>query len=251
MENKERIQIIANNITKYRKEKGLTQSELAKAIGITPSTMTDYMKLRSAPSFGVIQKLADFFGVLKSDIDTTFKDTSPTSTLTLITETSSKLDEVRQEEVLEFAEEKLEEQENENRKVINLSEIRELYEDYQTQKEEVKVYGGVSAGTGLDLYDEVIETIKYPKPIPSHDIALRVIGDSMTPLFQDGELIFIKKTQEIHNGQIGVFIVNGQGFVKKIMKGVDSVKLISLNKKYDDIILTEYDDVHTVGIVVF
>ena len=74
MDEKKRMQIIAENITHFRKQRGITQKELAKEVGITASTMTDYMKLRSAPSFGVIQKLADYFGVKKSDIDTTFKE---------------------------------------------------------------------------------------------------------------------------------------------------------------------------------
>ena len=60
---KERMQIIADNITYYRKLNGITQKELAEKIGIKPSTMTDYMKLRSAPSYGIIQKIADYFGV--------------------------------------------------------------------------------------------------------------------------------------------------------------------------------------------
>ena len=63
MDNKERMQIIATNITNYRKAKGITQKQLAEAIGISQSSMTEYMKLRTAPSFGVIQKLADYFGV--------------------------------------------------------------------------------------------------------------------------------------------------------------------------------------------
>ena len=76
MDEKKRMKIIAENITHFRKQRGITQKELAKEVGITASTMTDYMKLRSAPSFGVIQKLADYFGVKKSDIDTTFKEES-------------------------------------------------------------------------------------------------------------------------------------------------------------------------------
>lgn len=72
--NKQRMQIIADNITYYRKKKGITQKELADAIGVAPGTITDYMKLRSAPSFGIIQKMADYFEVEKSDIDSTFKD---------------------------------------------------------------------------------------------------------------------------------------------------------------------------------
>lgn len=72
--NKDRNKIIATNIKMYISQKKITQKELAEAIGISPTTLSDYMNLRSNPSHGVIQKIADYFGVLKSDIDTTYKD---------------------------------------------------------------------------------------------------------------------------------------------------------------------------------
>ena len=104
MNNKERMQIIANNITNYRKAKGITQKELASAIGISQSTMTDYMKLRTAPSWGVIQKLADYFGVKKSDIDTTFKqkESKQDKTIAEIISLLKHLDEDTQENILNF-----------------------------------------------------------------------------------------------------------------------------------------------------
>lgn len=74
MKNNNQNKIIANNIKKFIDQKGITQKELAKEIGITPSTVSDYMNLRSKPSHGVIQKMADFFEVGKSDIDTTYKE---------------------------------------------------------------------------------------------------------------------------------------------------------------------------------
>ena len=104
MDNKERMQIIATNITNYRKAKGITQKELAAAIGISQSTMTEYMKLRTAPSFGVIQKLADYFGVKKSDIDTTFKqkESKQDKTIAEIISLLKHLDEDTQENILNF-----------------------------------------------------------------------------------------------------------------------------------------------------
>ncbi|MBF0781162.1 S24 family peptidase [Granulicatella sp. 19428wC4_WM01] len=119
-----------------------------------------------------------------------------------------------------------------------------------TEYGDIDLYGGISAGTGLDLYDEAIETIRYPKPIPKHDIALRVYGDSMEPMFRDEDIVFIKKTQEIYHGQIGAFIVNGMGFLKKFYQEEDKVRLVSLNRDYKDIIIREYDDVRLVGIIV-
>lgn len=99
-----RNQIIAKNIKHYIKENKMTQKELADAIGISPSTMSDYMNLRSNPSHGVIQKIADFFGILKSDIDTTYKEIND------ITRIYSQLTSDRQEIVYKVAEDQLEEQ---------------------------------------------------------------------------------------------------------------------------------------------
>ena len=104
MDNKERMQIIATNITNYRKAKGITQKQLAEAIGISQSSMTEYMKLRTAPSFGVIQKLADYVGVKKSDIDSTFKQkqTKEDKIISEITELVKQLDETSQDKILSF-----------------------------------------------------------------------------------------------------------------------------------------------------
>ena len=99
-----RNQIIATNIKHYIKENKMTQKELADAIGISPSTMSDYMNLRSNPSHGVIQKIADFFGILKSDIDTTYKEIND------ITRIYNQLTTDRQEIVYKVAEHQLEEQ---------------------------------------------------------------------------------------------------------------------------------------------
>jgi len=76
LENIERIYIIAKNVKKLLKERDITQKKLADEIGISPNNITEWMSLRSAPSFGVIQDLADYFGVMKSDIDSTFKTTN-------------------------------------------------------------------------------------------------------------------------------------------------------------------------------
>lgn len=104
MNNVSRNQIIATNIKRYIKENKITQKELAESIGISPSTMSDYMNLRSNPSHGVIQKIADFFGILKSDIDTTYKESNDISTI------YNQLNADRQKIVYTVAEKQLEEQ---------------------------------------------------------------------------------------------------------------------------------------------
>ncbi|NQX57542.1 helix-turn-helix domain-containing protein [Paenibacillus qinlingensis] len=65
--------VIAENIKKYLEQHNMTQKTLAEKINIKPSTVSDYLKYRSKPSHGIIQKIADVFGIHKSDIDTTYK----------------------------------------------------------------------------------------------------------------------------------------------------------------------------------
>jgi transcriptional regulator with XRE-family HTH domain len=70
--------IIAENIKKYLEIHNMNQKTLAEKINIKPSTVSDYLNYRSKPSHGIIQKIADVFGVHKSDIDTTYKDVEST-----------------------------------------------------------------------------------------------------------------------------------------------------------------------------
>ena len=104
----------------------------------------------------------------------------------------------------------------------------------------------VSAGTGEWQDDNFKEEIEYDGQIPNHDYVVRVNGDSMQPLFEDNQILFIRKTHDVRDGQIIVCMLNNETYVKKIMGN----RLVSLNKKYDDIQINEYDDFSVVGVVV-
>ena len=104
----------------------------------------------------------------------------------------------------------------------------------------------VSAGTGEWQDGTLKEEVEYDGQIPSHDYVVRVNGDSMQPLFEDNQILFIKKTHDVRDGQIIVCMLNNETYVKKIMGN----RLVSLNKKYDDIQINEYDDFSVVGVVV-
>lgn len=104
----------------------------------------------------------------------------------------------------------------------------------------------VSAGSGEWQDDNFKEEIEYDGQIPNHDYVVRVNGDSMQPLFEDNQILFIRKTNDVRDGQIIVCTLNNETYVKKIMGN----RLVSLNKKYDDIQINEYDDFSVVGVVV-
>ncbi|MCD8916314.1 XRE family transcriptional regulator [Staphylococcus simulans] len=150
----------------------------------------------------------------------------------------------RQRNVLDFANHQLDLQNNTKDSIVD-------FNDYKDNKvSETSVYGVVSAGTGEQIFDEPQFKVAVKGEIPAHDIALQVNGNSMEPMFHDKEIIFIEKTHEIKNGQIGVFIIDGEAYVKKVFVEDDRLTLVSLNKDYRDLHFYENQSVELVGKVI-
>ena len=209
------------------------------------------------------------------------------STLDKITTAASKLEEERQEKVLGYCEDQLSDQEKGGRElptvderftnvtdiyrrltpdrqeevrrsmnrqlrsqnIVKMEEIQKAQDLYESLGEEFEDVG-LYAGTGVWVSDEPVEIIKYPVPVPNHDIALRVNGNSMEPMFHDGDVVFVKKTPEVHHGSIIIIIVNDSAYIKKLYRRDDEVRLISLNPQYEDIILNPDDTIEIIGNVI-
>ena len=100
----------------------------------------------------------------------------------------------------------------------------------------------VSAGTGNFLSDSSYEMIEAPNYVPiAVDFALRVSGDSMEPLLQDGQVIWVKEQDVLDNGDIGIFTYSDDVYCKKLIADGRKAYLRSLNSAYEDIeILEDY-----------
>lgn len=74
----------------------------------------------------------------------------------------------------------------------------------------------VSAGCGNLLDEDNFEIISVPEStIPKGaDIGIRISGDSMEPVYKNGQLIWVRLTKEINPGDEGVFVYGDEGFVK-------------------------------------
>jgi transcriptional regulator with XRE-family HTH domain len=72
MENKNENQynkkVFVNNLKHYIQEKGVTQRGVAEALGMSQGAFSDWMQLRTYPRMDKIQKLAEYFGIEKSDL---------------------------------------------------------------------------------------------------------------------------------------------------------------------------------------
>lgn len=61
--------VISDNLKRLMKENGnMSQRELSRIANVSESTVGKWLLLKATPRMGAIQKIADHFGVLKSDI---------------------------------------------------------------------------------------------------------------------------------------------------------------------------------------
>ena len=61
-------EVFAKNLNKYIERTGISQKELAEIIGVSAPTMNDYTKAKKFPRIDKIEKMANHFGILKSDL---------------------------------------------------------------------------------------------------------------------------------------------------------------------------------------
>lgn len=108
-----------------------------------------------------------------------------------------------------------------------------------------------SAGTGQWLDDDLSEEMEVDDSVPaSAEFGVRLAGDSMSPRFADGQIVWARKAESAESGEIVLCVLNDQGYCKKLHCDEHGVSLISLNPKYDPIPITEADEFRIMGCVV-
>lgn len=60
--------VFAQNLKHYMETKGKTQKELSEILGVSTSTFNDWVKAKKYPRIDKIEVLANYFGILKSDL---------------------------------------------------------------------------------------------------------------------------------------------------------------------------------------
>lgn len=102
-----------------------------------------------------------------------------------------------------------------------------------------------SAGIGVYLECSDAEMMSI-LDIPEYrhaDMAIRVNGDSMTPAYNDGDIVLVSRQPSVDIGDIGIFIYEGEGYIKRLEKE----GLVSLNPKYATIKVDELGEFKIVG----
>ncbi|MBZ8174047.1 helix-turn-helix domain-containing protein [Staphylococcus delphini] len=227
----------SSNLERLMNKRDMSDSDLAALVDVNRTTVTRWRKGIRSPKLDKLPEIANVFGVEPLDL---ICESNNQEVIGKINDVSSQLTPPRQKRVLDFANEQLNEQ---NNKVLHIN-------SHNVISEEVAVYGYASAGTGETLIDGVEFTTQYNGHIPNHDFALQVNGDSMEPMFEDKEIIFIDKTKQINSGQIGIFVIDGEAYLKKVFISDKGIRLVSLNSKYPDLFFDKNHDIEVAGKVI-
>ncbi len=110
---------------------------------------------------------------------------------------------------------------------------------FSTQvRETVSIFSGdlvgtAAAGAGVVNGDIGTDQITlHAAPEEHWDYLIKVTGDSMEPIFPDGQLLFVKRQNYIEHGQVGVFETENGHIVKKFVQLNNTIELHSFNRNY-------------------
>lgn len=225
----------------------MTQEQVAEKIGVAKSTFTGYEKGNSEPSMLILSKIMN---VLKVDANFLWQDSMDYPMTVSYDEMAHikkyrELDDYGRESVNLILE-------REAQRVAQVSRLSEYAKRFSELKNELPISNDdtpkirtipyydklASAGTGQILWDDLVEfdmEIIDNEKTRHGDFALGVNGDSMEPIYWNTDTVLVQKTQDLQIGEIGVFILDNECYIKEL----GYKKLISKNPNYPPIEIDE------------
>lgn len=120
---------------------------------------------------------------------------------------------------------------------------------HREMKYDTELWGNVSKGNGIYAIPSR-EKIRAPVKC---DFALRIVGNSMEPLYYDQQIIYLKQKPDMEQGQIAAVQIDDNyipvAYLKKVYKEKSHIRLVSINPSYEDKILPA-EKVRILGIVI-
>lgn len=229
--------VLPQMIDYYRKQNNMTMAELGSKLGKTTSAISRWVSGSRSPMVDDLERLSNLFNV---DIKTLMYGADD-DYANMILKVVSKLSVDQQKDVYSFAKEKL--------ASSNSSNVIKFPKDDDTL--EITASGVLSAGVG-EFLDDSTESFKVTvhKPVPSnYDYAFKINGHSMEPVYQDKQVVFVKKEDDYRDGQIIAAVMDGCAYLKKLSVVDGEATLVSLNPQYPNIKVDKESGVNVLGVV--
>lgn len=228
---------LGENIRNARLDCNLSQEQLAKMLGIkSGSVIYNWEKCTARPD---IEKIPQLCEILHTTPDVLFGVTGEYPSVNEMTMVRKyrKLDEIGKKAV---------------DAVLNVEYERAFIEQPKKKKArmlKLDFYNfPASAGTGSFLETEEPDEIwvRETPEAENADYVIPISGESMNPTFHDGDRVFVEKCDSVGIGEIGIFVINGEAYIKELGERC----LISHNKSYKPIPFRHDDSIYCCGKVI-
>ena len=217
-----------SRLKECRMEKYYSQSELANLLKINRASYNKWETGKSVPNQKNLSALARILDVPTTYFESEYK----------IVNTYLQLSSENQYKVDEYAGELLQAQQSHD-KVVTLFAV-EVLSDVS-----------LSAGLGESLFDEYeTETVYAEEEQYGYDIAAWIKGDSMEPIYLDGEIALIRASGFDYDGAVYALSWNDSVYIKKLYREENGLRMVSLNDNYPDKWIPYEDNPRIVGLVV-
>lgn len=100
----------------------------------------------------------------------------------------------------------------------------------------VPIVGSIACGTPILAEQNYISSVLLPDNVNA-DFSLICRGDSMIDAnIQDGDIVFIKETPMVENGEIAAVVIGEEATLKKVYYQDDTVTLLPANSAYEPMV---------------
>lgn len=108
----------------------------------------------------------------------------------------------------------------------------------------IPVLSYVRAGIPIEAVEDILDYEEISQELANTGdfFALKIKGDSMEPRITDGDVVIVRKQEQVKNGELAVVLVNGNdATVKRFYMNDTGVTLISSNSAYPPFIYSKKD----------
>ncbi len=188
----------SDRFKQLRKQRNLSQQDLANQLGYTKSRVNMYERGEREPSYEVLEEIADYFNV---DLDYLHgKSDIPNR--------------------------------NEWLKAINASASAPDNIIPMPSKSSIPLVGDIACGTPILAEENREGDVDLPEHIHA-DFALRCKGDSMiNARIYDGDIVYIRQQDTVEHGEIAAVLIGTEATLKRVFLFDDHITLEAENPQY-------------------
>ena len=226
---------VGRTIRKYRIAAGLDQAQLAELLGLSKTAVGSWEVSRTRPDIDTVPRLCNLLKIPVTELlDLPGETALPADERDLL-KMYRMLDRYSRSTVYEIMDRLLFMQNSKEKE-----RLRRMYAPLCLYEE------AAAAGIGAPMSENAVSrTVYVPEnKIPGGaDAVIHVNGTSMEPTFPNGSYVYVTSGSAISYGQIGIFIVNGESFIKEYRPE----GLISHNHRFRTISVSDDVDVRCFG----